>query len=209
NTRHWRPFPDRFAAYALQSPAHGSLGARKSAANRGVQRDVLLRVNNTREISKDHFYPTHMIDAATGAIHIFQTHARALDGFRKFPKFHVELSPYGRPGVLVEIDSQSSDVSLNRRLMRQRGFSPGRLRGSVCGDVSFFAALRTGPSAPGLGSLVLPGWSDSGSGSHNLATSLGAAPLRSCDSASKSSTSALVCSGWRECILKLSPLLSA
>ena len=59
-----------------------------------------------------------MIDAATGAIHIFQTHARALDGFRKFPKFHVELSPYGRPGVLVEIDSQSSDVSLNPELIK-------------------------------------------------------------------------------------------
>jgi hypothetical protein len=64
-------FPDGFAVYALQSPAHGSLGPRKSAANRGIQRDILLLVNNTREISKDHFYPAHMIDAATRAIHIF------------------------------------------------------------------------------------------------------------------------------------------
>jgi hypothetical protein len=78
----------------LQSPTHGSLGARKSAAKRGIQSDVLLLVNNTREISKDHFYPAHMIDAATGAIHIFQTHAHALDGSRKFPKLPVELSPY-------------------------------------------------------------------------------------------------------------------
>src|SRR6185436_18966333 len=159
----------------------GSLGARESAANRGIQRDVLLLVNNTREISKDHFYPAHMIDAATGAIHIFQTHARAFDGSRKFPKLPVELSPYGRPGVLVEIDSQSSDVSINRRLMRPRGFSPGRPREPACGDVSLFALLSMGPSAPGLGALFLPGWSDSSSGSHNLATSLDAAPFISCD----------------------------
>jgi hypothetical protein len=66
-----QPLPDRFAACALQSPTHGSLGARKSAANRGIQRDVLILVNNTREISKDHFYPAQMIDAATWAIHIF------------------------------------------------------------------------------------------------------------------------------------------
>jgi nucleotide-binding universal stress UspA family protein/predicted transcriptional regulator len=45
-------------------------------------------------------------------------------------------------------------------------------------------------------------------GSHNLATLLGAAPFKSCASASKSSTSALACAGWREFILKLSPLLS-
>jgi len=70
--------------------------------------------------------------------------------------------------------------------MRQRGYSPGRLREPACGDVLFFAASRTGMSAPGLGSLVLPGWSDSGSSSHNLATSLDAAPFRSCDSTSKS-----------------------
>jgi hypothetical protein len=65
------PFPDRFASCALQSPTHGSLGASKSAADRGIQRDILLLVNNAREISKDHFYSAHMIDAATGAIHIF------------------------------------------------------------------------------------------------------------------------------------------
>jgi hypothetical protein len=94
NGRHSRPFADRFAACALQSPTHGALGARKSAANGGIRRDVLLLVNNTAEISKDHFYPAHMIDAATGAIHIFQTRARALDGSRKFPKFPVELSSY-------------------------------------------------------------------------------------------------------------------
>ena len=56
---------------ALQSPTHGPLGARNGAADRGIQRDVLPLVNNTGEISKDHFYPAHMIDAATGAIHIF------------------------------------------------------------------------------------------------------------------------------------------
>jgi len=122
NRRHSRPFPDRFAVCALQSPTHGPLGARNGAADRGIQRDVLLLVNNTREISKDHFYPAYVIDAAAGAIHIFQTHARALDGVRKFPKLPVELSPYGRPGVLVEMDSKSPDVSLNRRIMRQRGF---------------------------------------------------------------------------------------
>jgi len=55
----------------LQSPAHGSLGARNGAADRGIQRDILILVNNSGEISKDHFYPAHMIDATTGAIHIF------------------------------------------------------------------------------------------------------------------------------------------
>jgi hypothetical protein len=149
-----------------------------------------------------------MIDAATGAIHIFQTHARALDGSRKFPKLPVELSPYGRPGVLVEIDSQSSDVSISRRHMRPRGFSPRYPREPACGDVSLFALLSTGPSAPCLGALFLPGWSDSSSGSHNLATSLDAAPFISCDSASKYSTSAMACAGWRERASKRSPLLS-
>jgi hypothetical protein len=54
----------------LQSPAHGPLGARKSAADRGIQGDVLLFVNNTRKIPEDHFYAAYMIDAATGAIHV-------------------------------------------------------------------------------------------------------------------------------------------
>ena len=84
-----RPSPDGFAARALQSPTHGSLGARKGAANRGIHRDILLLVNNAREISKDNFYPAHMIDAATGAIHIFQAHAHSLDGSREFPKLRV------------------------------------------------------------------------------------------------------------------------
>jgi hypothetical protein len=65
------PFRDGFAARALQSLTHGSLRASKSAADRPIQRDVLLLVNNTREISKRHFYTAHMIDAAAGAVHIF------------------------------------------------------------------------------------------------------------------------------------------
>jgi len=69
-----------------------------------------------------------MIDAAPWTIHVFQPHAHALDGFRKFPELPVELSPDGRPGVLVDVDSKSSDVSLNLRLPRPRGFSLGRLR---------------------------------------------------------------------------------
>ena len=118
------PFPDGDAAYAFQSSAHGPLGAGKSGSNRGLQGGVLLFVNDAWEISKDHFYPAHMIDAATRAIHIFQTHAHALDGSRKFPELPVELLLYGRPGVLVEIDPKSSDVSMNQCFRRPRGFLP-------------------------------------------------------------------------------------
>jgi hypothetical protein len=68
--RHFRPFPDGLAAHSLQSPTHGSLGALKSAADCGIHGKVLLLVNDARKISKDYFYPAHMIDAATWAIHI-------------------------------------------------------------------------------------------------------------------------------------------
>src|SRR5215510_3878946 len=177
---HSRAFPDGLVASALQSPAHGPLGARKSAANRSIQGDVLLFVNDTRKTPKYHFYPAHMIDAAPWTIHVFQPHAHALDGSRKFPELPVELLPDGRPGVLVEVDSKSSDVSLNLRLPRPRGFSLDRLREPARGDLSLIASRRTGSSARGLGAFVLPWWSGLDFGAHDLAASLDAAHIRNC-----------------------------